>query len=248
MIKDKQISFGSSSLFSILKSVALIVALLFLLKMYFGERESRIEQQTLIEASAGELQLWKTKDGENLAKIQVLETRDRQTFLAFKSQDSTIQELQKLVKDNKKLFKGTQGSASVIKTETNIDAAAVTKVTQKTPEDSPVYTSHIKDSWYDIKTVATEEKTSVSLSTFHSMSLVVGSEGQGFLKKKKTFAIASDANPYSNIKDMKIYNVTEDKKKFVVGPYVGIGVGGSQGVVRTGWQIGLGLTYKIFEF
>ena len=79
MIKDKQLNFGSYSLFSTLKSVALIVALIIMAKMYFGERDSRIEQQTLIEASADELKTWKNKDGENLAKIQVLETRNEKT-------------------------------------------------------------------------------------------------------------------------------------------------------------------------
>ena len=248
MIKDKQVNFGSYSLFSTLKSVALIIAFIIMAKMYFGERDSRIEQETLIEANAQELQLWKTKDGENLAKIQVLETRDRDTFLAFKSKDSTIQELQQLVKDNKKLFKRPNGSASIIKSETNIDAEAVTQVTQDSTNGSPVYTAHIKDKWYDINTVASEDSTKVFINTYHSMSLVMGSESQGLFKKRKTFATAKDDNPYSNIKDMKIYNITEDKKNFVIGPYAGVGVSGSGGVIRSSWQVGFGITYKLFEF
>lgn len=247
MIKDKKVNFGSYSLFSTLKSVALIVALLLLLKMYFKEKEARIEQETLIEASASELKLWKTKDGENLAKIQVLETRNKNTFLAFKSQDSTIQELQELVKENKKLFKSSQGTASIIKSETNIETAGETLVSQG-EEESPTYSSHIEDSWYNIKTVATKEETKVSLTTFHNVSLIMGAERQGFFKKKKTFATAKDENPYSNIKDMKIYNVVENRENFVVGPYVGLGVTKAGPDVKAGWQVGFGVTYKLFEF
>jgi len=250
MIKDKQINlgFGTYSLFSTLKSVALIVALLIMVKMYFGERDLRIEQETLVEASTDKLQVWKNKDGENVAKIRVLETSNRDTFLAFKSQDSTIQELQQLVKENRELFKSSNGSASIIKSETNIDVGAVTEVTQDEDTGTPVYTSDTKTKWYEIKTVASKDSTKIKLKTVHSLSLVMGSESQGLFKKRKTYATAKDDNPFSDIKDMRIYNVTENKKYFVVGPFVGLGIGGSQGVVRTGWQIGFGITYKLFEF
>jgi hypothetical protein len=250
MVKDKQVSLnlGTYSLFSTLKTVALIVALLIMVKMYFGERDLRIEQELLIEVSTDELETWKNKDGENVAKIQVLETQSRETFLAFKSQDSTIQELQQLVKDNKRLFKNAQGSASIVKSETNIDVEAVTQVTQDSITGSPVYTSDTKTKWYEINTVASEDTTKIKLKTVHSLSLVMGSESQGLSKKRKTYAIAKDDNPYSDIKDMRIYNVTENKKSFVVGPYAGLGVSGSGGVVRTGWQIGFGVTYKLLEF
>ena len=76
----------------------------------------------------------------------------------------------------------------------------------------------------------------------------MGSEKQGFLKKRKTFATAKDDNPYSNIQDMRIYNVTEQKKHFVVGPYGGMGVTKAGPDVKAGWQIGVGVTYKLFEF
>lgn len=244
-MKDKQVNFGTYSLFSTLKSFALIVAFFIMLKMYFGERSSRVEQETLYEASTNELQKWKNKNGESLAKIQVLETRNHETFLSFKSQDSTIKELQKLVKDNKRLFKSSKGSASIIKSETNIDVGAVTRVSQDSSKGKLIYTSEANNKWYKIKTVATEDSTQIAVSTFHTMSLVMGSESQGLFKKRKTFAIAKDDNPYSNIKDMKIYNVTKREKNFVVGPYLGLGVGGTQGI---GWQVGFGVTYKLIEF
>jgi len=247
-MKDRQINMGSYSLFSTLKSVALIIVIFILLKMYLGERDSRIEQELLIEASTDELQLWKNKDGENLAKIQVLETRNEKTFLAFKSQDSTIQELQQLVKQNRKLFKNNKGTAGIIKSETKIDTIAPTLVSLDSLNNSPVYTANIKDKWYNINTIATKDSTRVSLNTFHNMSLIIGSESQGLFKKRKTYAIAKDENPFSNIKDMRIYNVTEDKKHFVIGPYAGAGLTLSNGLVRTGWQVGFGVTYKLFEF
>ena len=247
MIKDKQVNLGSYSLFSTLKSVALIIALIFMVKMYLGERTSRIEQELLIEASTNELKTWKDKNGQSLAKIQVLETRNEKTFLAFKSQDSTIQELQDLVKQNRKLFKNSKGTASIIKSETKIDTIAPTVVSQDS-DSNPIYTAFIKDKWYNINSVATKDSTRVTLNTFHNMSLVMGSESQGLFKKRKTFATAKDENPHSNIKDMRIYNVTDDVKHFVIGPYVGAGATLIDNEVKAGWQIGFGVTYKLLEF
>jgi hypothetical protein len=246
MIQDKQINLGSYSLISTIKSVALIVALVVVGIMYFNERETRIEQETLIEASVDTLEVWKNKNGENLAKIQVLETRNEKTFLAFESQDKTIQELQKLVKQNRNLFKNSKGTAGIIKSETEIKATGDTQVSQEA-SGSPIYSSTIVDKWYKIESKATKDSTSITLNTFHNISLVMGSESQGLFKKKKSYATAKDDNPYSNIKDMRIYNVTEDRKNFVIGPFVGLGIGGSQGIIRTGWQVGFGIIYKLFE-
>ena len=47
---------------------------------------------------------------------------------------------------------------------------------------------------------------------------------------------------------MKIYNVTEKRKNFVAGPYAGMGITKAGADVKAGWQIGFGITYKLFEF
>lgn len=246
-MKDRQINIGTYSLFSTLKSLVLLVAFFIMLKMYFGERSSRIEQEILIEASTDELKTWKNKNGENLAKIQVLETRNEKTFLAFKSQDSTIQELQSLVKQNRKLFKDSKGAAGIIKSETIIDTTTTTVVSQDTQNNS-IYSANINNKWYKVKTIASKDSTQIKLQTFHNISLVMGSESQGIFKKRKSFAIAKDDNPYSNIKDMRIYNVTQDRKQFSIGPYIGAGFSVNNSEVKPSWQIGLGLNYKLLEF
>lgn len=235
-------------LLSLLKYVTIILLFFLLFKMYKKEKNTRIEQETLIEASTRDVVTWKNKNGESLAKIQVLETRRKKDFLAFQTKDSTIQELKLLVKKHKDLFKDSKGTAGIIKTETVIEATGVTTASVEPNSDSPVYTSFIKDKWYDIETIAAEDTTKVSLKTFHNLSLVIGSERQGLFKKRKTFATAKDENIYSNIKDMKIYNVVEDKKHFVIGPYAGGGLTLLNRGVYTGWQIGFGVTYKLLEF
>ena len=239
---------GKMSLSNIL-NIILVIAILVLGNMYFTEKGLRIEQENLVEASNSELSKWKNAAGENMAKIQVLETQNAKTFLAFQSQDSTIKELQALVKENRRLFKKNQGTAAVVKTETKIDTSAATVVTKDTVTGDNIYTALFKSPWYDIKTTAKADSTNIDVTTYHTLSLVVGKEKQGLFKKAKTFAIVKDANPHSDIKDMKVYNVSEpDAKRFIVGPYVGYGLVLSGNLVETSWQVGIGVTYQIFKF
>lgn len=235
------------NIYIIIFILALIGVIFVLLNMYKEEKDKKEEQISLIESANDTIQFWKTKEGKNAAKISVLETMSSKTFLAFQSQDETIRELQKLVKDNNKLFKNSKGSASIIKSETNIDATGATTVTPGANGD-PIYSANISNEWYNIKTIASKDTTLVNLKTTHSLKLVMGEESQGFWKPKKTFATAFDENPYSNITDMRIYNVTSNTKRFAVGPNVGGSALFYDGNVKIGWSVGVGVTYSLIRF
>jgi len=224
--------------------VILIIALLLMSYLYIKERDTRIEQETLVEATMDTLEVWRGKNGESIAKIQVLETSNKKAFLNLQTKDSSILELQELVRINKKLFNDAKAAAAIIKTVTVIDTTTVTVVTLDTISNTPIYTANVKNKWYEAKTVATKDSTSIKLSTLHNLNLVIGSEWQGLFKKRKTVAIVQDDNPYSEIKDMRVYNVTQKKRRFVIGPYVGMGLTGAE----INWQVGLGLTLKLIEF
>lgn len=212
--------------------------------LFFQQKALKEEANTLNEASSIELKTWRNINGESMAKIQVLESVNHKTFLAFKTQDSTIKELQLLVKENKKLFKDSKGSATIIRTETIVQAAGKTIVVKDTL-NYPIYKSTIENKWYTIKTEASKDSTKVDFKTFHTLSLAMGSERQGLFKKDKTFATVKDSNPYSDIKDLKVYSVSQKKKHFVIGPYLGAGINNKLDV---GGQVGIGIMYKLIEF
>jgi hypothetical protein len=237
-----------TSLTGLLKNIALIVLLVIMTSLYLNEREARIEQETLTEAGADYIEILKDKNGNSIAKIQVLETQSRKDFLDYKTKDSLITELQATVKENKRLLRNSNGSASIVKTETQIDTVAVTTVVRDTISNTSTYIADIKDKWYEVRTVANADSTQIALKTFHKISLVIGTESQGLFKKSKAFAIAKDENPFSNIQDMRVYSIKQDPKQFVIGPYAGAGLSINQGIVRVGWQVGFGITYKLMEF
>jgi hypothetical protein len=224
--------------------IGLVIALLLMTYLYLNERNIRIEQETLIEASMSEIEVWRGKNGESIAKIQVLETSNKKAFLNLQTKDSTILDLQELVRINRKLFNDAKAAAAIIKSQTTIDTTTATVVTIDSVSNTPIYTANIKNKWYEANTVATKDSTTIKLTTVHNLSLVIGTESQGLFKKRKTVAIVQDDNPYSEIKDMRVYNVTQSKKRFVVGPYIGMGITGTS----INWSVGLGVTYKLIEF
>ena len=251
MIKDKQIQINTSfSLFRLIERLILIGIVIFLWNLYSGEKDALKEKENLIEAANAKLETWVDKDGRNMAKIAVLETANTKTLLSLESTNETINDLQTLVKRNGRLLK-KQGSASVIKAETKIDTFANTIVTVDT-NNSPIYTASLTNPWYSIKSVASKDTTKYELSTFSKLNLTIGRERQGLFKKSKPYAMANDENPYTNIKDMRVYQVSLPKTK-----RLGMSIYGGYGAtyipqalpgnkLQSGWQLGVGTSYTIF--
>jgi len=250
-LKDKQIPIKietNVSLFRLLERLILLGIIIFFWRLYTSEKTLLKEQKNLVEAANDSIKTWKNKDGKSMAKIAVLETSNAKTLLEFESTNQTINELKTLVTANKKLLK-EQGSASVIKSETVIDTSTTTTVVNDSITGYPIYNSSISNDWYSISSIANKDSTSYKLSTFSKLNLTIGREKQGLFKKSKPFAIANDDNPYTNIKDMRIYQVSLPKPKRIgIGPYAGYGLSVSNGVVRAGWQVGLGVNYDLIKF
>lgn len=244
-MEDKQ---GNSPFSKHLERAVFILISLLGFYLYLDQKNLNKEKDTLLEASHGELITWKNKNGENLAKIQVLETENINTLLDFKTKDSTIQELQKLVEENKKMLDNSKGTAGVIKSETEIVAEGKTDVAKDSITGDPIYKSKIENEWYTINSIATKDSTKVSLKSFHNLSLVIGEERKNIFSKPKTYAIAKDSNPYSNIKDMRIYKVTRERKRFSLVTYTGFGATLIEQNVKVGFQAGVGIAFTIIKF
>lgn len=244
--KDKQIKVKidtSFSLFKIIERVLVIASIIFIWSLYSNKKAQFKQSQNLITAAQDSLIVWKSKDGKNLAKIAVLETENSQTLQKLESQDTTINELKQLVKRNKKRLK-KQGSASIIKSETDINSTTITQVESGEDLKFPIYKGQIQNPWYRISSIATKDSTSYKIKVFSNLNLTIGLESQGLFKKKKPFAIANDENPNTNIKDMRTYQVALPKRrKLGFGGYVGYGATISGGQILVGPQIGGGLNY-----
>jgi hypothetical protein len=242
-----------------IKNIVLIIAVIaffIMLKMYLSEKQGRIEQGNLIEASAAELQTWKNKNGEQSAKIQVLETEKTKDFLSLRTKDILIKELQKEVKRMEKFIK-KQGSVTVVEAETVYDT--IYKNNEDTTYSSIFGTfisSSINNQWivanFGVKLDSLPDNRFVVDSTIFNLKVVnkyvltVGREKTGFLNLGKSvpFVEVKNLNPYTSTTALRSYQVTlPPPKRFGIGPVA------AYGLTENGFGVfvGVGVTYTVFR-
>ena len=226
-----------------------MIVLGFLSWKYFQDRQKLKERENLEEALNAKLDLWKDKDNINHAKIQVLETRNTKDFLALKSNDSTVKELQKVVKEFGKYLK-KQGSATVVTTSTDVNTSSGTEVSFL-PGDSifPIYKSKFNlQGWVVGNTTASKDSTNLILSIKNEYAVVIGREKQGLFKPDKPFVEVINKNPYTQVKSLRTYEVSlPSTKRWGIGPVGAIGIGLDKDP-SLGIFIGLGVQYSLIKF
>jgi len=179
------------------------------------------------------IKVTRNKLGQSVGKISIIETNRTKDFLALATKDSTIQKLQQVVKTYKSKLKG-QGVVVIANTEATVSVTAPT-VIDSTNKTSPIYTSSFKlrDSldkkkvWVYGSTIAKKDSTQISLKYREEVELLIGEESTGFLGwgKAKSFGQITFKNPYSEVKEMKIYQKESPKKKYWhIGPTAGYGI------------------------
>lgn len=244
-----------------LKTVLIVVLILLVVGNAFWVQNLKAdlnETTALYEATQDELVSWKNKDGENVARIAVLETRDAEMFTSMHTQDSLIKELQTLVKDYGKQLK-KQGSATIIKTETKYDTVYV-KLDAEPINIFPG--SRIMDSinnkWihsrFGFRVSSVEgnyisvDTTYYSLNVKNDYSLVIGKEKTGFLGlgKPKLFAEITNHNPYTETTALRTYQVSQEKTELGVG--IGPAIGYGFGTKGADWFVGFVAQYSLFKF
>jgi len=244
-----------------IKTVALIgcIIVIFLLyKCNADIKKDYNELNNLQKALNSELVTWKDKDGLSVARIQVLETEKAETFIKLETKDSTIQELQNIVKENKRLLK-EKGSATIVKTETKIDTIFVpTNNTISIDSLTGVLGEEINNKWIEAKygfnlhyeptqRAFIADSTYYKLTMKHKYSVVIGLQPNGFLglSKGTPFADVKNYNPYTETTDVRTWQVSGiEDKKFNVSASVGYMYNG----VKWSPAVGVSLGYTIFKF
>lgn len=244
-----------SMLFSTLKKILLLGLILISIILYYKYTQN---QQTIksYEDLNGtlkhDLEMYKTKEGLNAAKIRSFEVSEVKHFLNLATKDSTILKLQKLVAKNKGVI-SKQGSVSIINTESHSEATVPTKITNDPlipeKEKYPVYESNFNlKGWIWGSSIATRDSTSYKLNYKEELSLVIGREKHGFLGlgKSTPYADVTLYNPYSSVKDMRVYDTKlPPAKRFGIGPNVSYGVGSG---FKTQVFVGIGISWDVIQF
>ena len=231
----------------------LVVAVIVMSLLYGCERNKRVTVDNLLEAQTDSLLTYQDKYGRQVTKTTTFQADNAQLFLQLKSKDSTTRVLQKLVKKYKsELAKG--GSITILEGSTTLDTIQVTDTIWLADLDSGfVLADSIHNEWvtldYGFKfKEGFTDSSYASLKVRNSYSIVIGEEKQGFLGlgKRKPFVEVTNLNPYTQTKNLKTFEVKDDrKKKWVIGPQLGLTLGQSFQLIPT---VGAGVTYKLIEF
>jgi hypothetical protein len=217
--------------------------------LFINNQTSKIKSN-LITSLGTDLKVWKDKNSLSHAKIQVLETASAKEFTRLATNDSLVVELQDLVKGFSKELK-RRGSATIIKTITQIDTVFVTKdsliyddVSNSYSIPLP-YSKSFANKWLNLDYNITTDSTSYSLLLQNDYSIVIGEERETLFKPRVPYVEIINKNPYTSTEALRTYQVTVPKKKIGIGPQIGYGLSGSLQIQP---YIGIGIHYDIIRF
>lgn len=229
--------------------IGIIIMLILLLSKSCGKIKELKTSNSLLEHLDDSTQFYKDRYGRLVAKNSVLENNSTKDFLKIKSSDSLINQLQAEVKKYQKQLKDG-GSVTNIGTSSIIHKGTVTQIPDRddikkdTSKKSEVYFSTYKDKWIDYQISAFKDTIYLDLEMTDKYSVIVGSERDKWYKKKQTFVDVISESPYIQIKALKAYKVTDERKptRLSLGIQVGYGL-----TPFPKPYIGIGLQYNILN-
>lgn len=225
--------------------ILLIVCVLtVLIVMKQCSKNSRlIESTTLYEHANDSISYYKDKYNNQVASTYLLQGTNTALLLNMKTNNETIKWLQQEVKDNKDKVKNG-GTVGVIGTNTSFTNTSSTTVTiDPVNTGNRIYETTNKDTtWIVYKIVSKKDSTTLKLKVKNKYTIVFGEEKiKGKLFKKQPIALVTNKNPYTQVTEMKVFEVTNKTKKRVSinvsagyciplfnlkpQPYIGAGIG-----------------------
>jgi len=208
-------------------------------------------QSDLYEATQDSLRISVNKNGEQKASIKILATTNKKQFLQLETNDTTIQKLQKVVKD----FKGKIHSATVLGTST-ADVGITRTITL--PGDTvfrgdtiiiyDTYTSDWNEQWSIGSIRATRDSIFRDIKIKNDFEITTGLASQGFFKKRKLEVKIKNKNPNTVTKELRTFEIDVPNKRFTVGVQAGYGITMNGVSVGAGPYVGIGVGFTILKF
>lgn len=219
-------------------SVLFLTTTVLLGVLYGKSIHKNINAEANIAALTDTLEVYKTKDGRQVAVITSFEEDKLSDLLKIQSRDSSITRLQGVIKQNK-----NASTAVVISNDTKVEASTPTTITNRDTVDNyiyPTYRSEIKlGRWVNGYSLASRDSTHYDLTVHNDYDVVLKRES-GRLN-----AYVINHNPYTNTTMQRAASTSTPRdKRFGIGPLTGIGFN-QQG--KATWIIGVGGSFHIIK-
>jgi hypothetical protein len=216
------------SIFSICVSLILAILLWFSGKRIEGLKQTEqlyiVAQDTIKQVT--------NRDKTHTATILVLQSENDHLFTNLKSDDATIIELQKLIKNYEKKT-GDLNTAILVVTETSLHIRDSLKsvivgyshLPNHPDINYPIYKRTFEDSWFKGDILMGIDTLNMTFMSRNKYSILIG-EKKISLFKKQLFADVTNDNPATEVKTMRVYQETPIKtdimKPTIIGGIIGI--------------------------
>ena len=163
-------------------------------------KQDLLENKSLIKASQDTITYYKNKNGENSAKISLLEgDKDNLLFTIGKS-NSKIS----------KLIKAGASSGTVYSQITKFDT--ITSVRIDTINNKPSFNDTTTNQWFTLKLTLKDDSLYKFVQFTDSVSVSFQDIPQkGFLAPSKRVVVVSNSNPYVKITSLQSFNIPPKK-------------------------------------
>lgn len=180
-------------------------------------RQDLQDNKSLIKASQDTINYYKDKNGENSAKIALLEGDKDNLLLIIGKSNIRIT----------KLIKAGASSGTVYSQVTKFDT--ITSVRIDTINNKPSFNDTTTNQWLTLKLALKNDSLYKSIELTDSVSVSFQYISQkGFLAPNKRVVIISNSNPYVKITGLQSFNIPPKKNsklKFWLGTGLGLGLG-----------------------
>lgn len=237
----------------ILGIVALAMLLFFNYKALIKSKQELRDQTELYNAVTSSLEVWKDKDSLNNAKIQIMQTEKAKDFLKLQNLEGANLDLKNLIEKQGKKIKDLS-VALVIESESKVTDTL--RVYYPIDDDTLIFSKNVlldsvKNEWINVVYGFNKGFSYLDLSIRNKYEVVVGVEGKSIFKRGTPYATIKNLNPYTETKEMRVYQVAMPKPK-TMGISLQAGFGGIYDIksesLGYGPYIGLGVHYNIINW
>jgi hypothetical protein len=185
------------------KKYYVIIGLLLITNLYTCSTwKSRYTNQSkLITAYQDTLKRFKTKDGKNAVKKEVLVGSPKEILNVL---GNTNKRLSKLIKDG-------SSSGVVIQQTTKYDT--ITQIRIDTVQGKLSFADTTQNNWLKLAISLQNDSLTKSIELKDSISVSFIQTRNGLFKPKKNYVVVSNANPYVKIGDVKSFEIPKKKSK-----------------------------------
>jgi hypothetical protein len=203
------------SKYSIIAIVIIGVVLYIIIHLLISSNKKLSEINNMYKVSHDSMITYRNSLGQQVSKSEVLQASNNKYFLQLKSSDSLILQLQDAVKSESKKRREVEvaiafrdKTISILKDSlTNLVIGGTVEHRGDSTFIYPIYQKIISSRWRYENIKLGKNIFEDSLSIFNEYSIVVGSEPDGWFKRKP-YALITNLNPSSETTAMKVYQKT----------------------------------------